>query len=688
MRYLYFRTALFASLLIFASMARADLAPMVEGVEVLARGPVHEAYAGPVSATPRATPIIAREPPPLLEEIPADQKPEGEVQWIPGYWAWDDDRNDFLWVSGIWRLPPPGREWVAGHWAQVDGGWQWVPGIWADSNQEELAYYPPPPDRVDAGPSEPAPTPDSVFVPGNWVYRETRYVWRPGFWSGYRPGWVWNPAHYVWTPAGYLYEEGYWDYPLRERGLLFAPVAVDFQVALQPNWYYRPNYVVYDDCLQGALFVNSDCGQYYFGDYFDASYRSRGFLSWLAFRFGRGCYDPLFGYYRSYYGADSGWETSLRDLYAGRFSGDLARPPRTLIEQNTLVQNITNNNTTINNVTNINNVTMLAPLSQVSPAIATLRQVTPQGQQAAVTAAQHLRTVSGQRGQLESQLLAKGTAPIKTTGTRQVVKVNLPKTTVGGVPATLHSPSPLGGEPRVTGRGEGARLAPTPHPHPLSPKGRGGNNAAAAVKPVAQHPVSQPGSSKPAAKPQAAPLKPVTQRGVTQAVSPKPAAKPQAAPAKPATQQRVTQPISSKPAAKQAAAPIKPAVQPRVTQAASAKPAAKPQAVPARPVTQQRVTQPTSPRPAAKPAAAPVKPVTQHRVTQSPSPKPAAKPAAAPVRAASPPRVARPVSPRPAARPQAAAPAPSRNPAPRAAPSSPAPSKQTAKNGNTKNQHH
>ncbi len=683
MRYVYSCTALFASLLTFAGMARADLAPLEEGVEVLARGPVHEAYAGPVSATPSATPIIAREPPPLLEEIPADQKPEGEVQWIPGYWAWDDDRTDFLWVSGIWRLPPPGREWVAGHWAQVDGGWQWVPGFWAESDQEELAYYPPPPDPVDAGPSEPAPTPDSVFVPGNWVYRETRYVWRPGFWCDYRPGWVWIPAHYVWTPAGYVYEEGYWDYPLRERGLLFAPVAVDFQVALRPDWYYRPSYVVYDDCLLEALFVNPDCGQYYFGDYFDAGYRSRGFLSWLAFRFGRGCYDPLFGYYRSYYGADSGWETGLRDLYAGRFSGALARPPHTLIEQNTLVQNITNNNTTINNVTNINNVTMLAPLSQVSPAIAPLRPVTPQGQQAALAAAQHLRAVSGQRGQLESQLLAKGTAPIKTTGTRQVVKVNLPKTTVGGVPAARHSPSPLGGE----GRGEGARVAATPHRQPLSPEGRGGNNAAAAVKPVAQHPVTQPALPKTATKPAAAPVKPVTQQRVTQASSPKAAANPQAAPAKPVTQQRVTQPVSSKPAAKQVAAPVRAAVRPGVTQAFSPRPAAKPQAAAARPVTQQRVTQPVSPRPAAKPAVAPVKPVTQHRVTQSPSPRPAAKPAAAPVRLASPPRVTRPASPRPAPRPQAA-PAPARNPAPRAAPSSRASPKQTAKNGNTKNQHH
>src|SRR5262249_50051960 len=163
-----------------------------------------------------------------------------------------------------------------------------VPGFWSESDQEELAYYPDPPAPIEAGPSVPAPDSTSVFVPGNWVYRETRYVWRPGFWSVYRPGWVWIPAHYVWTPAGYLYVEGYWDCPLRERGLLFAPVAIDFRIFGRPHWFYRPSYVVYDECLLGALFLRTGWGHYYFGDYFDAGYRRLGFTAWLDFRLGRG----------------------------------------------------------------------------------------------------------------------------------------------------------------------------------------------------------------------------------------------------------------------------------------------------------------------------------------------------------------------------------------------------------------
>src|SRR4029077_1083903 len=83
------------------------------GVEVLARGPIHEAFAS-LTINPQPTTAIAKPPPALLEELPPEEKPEGQVTWIGGYWAWDDDRNDFLWVSGTWRTPPAGKRWVAG----------------------------------------------------------------------------------------------------------------------------------------------------------------------------------------------------------------------------------------------------------------------------------------------------------------------------------------------------------------------------------------------------------------------------------------------------------------------------------------------------------------------------------------------------------------------------------------------
>src|SRR5262245_23480099 len=85
-------------------------ADVTAGVEVQARGPLHEAFAEPVSGKPQPGPVVAKKPPAPIEELPPDRKPAGDnVQWIGGYWAWDDDRNDFLWVSGLYRQPPAGR---------------------------------------------------------------------------------------------------------------------------------------------------------------------------------------------------------------------------------------------------------------------------------------------------------------------------------------------------------------------------------------------------------------------------------------------------------------------------------------------------------------------------------------------------------------------------------------------------
>jgi hypothetical protein len=343
-----------------------------EGVEVMARGPVHEAFAEPTDVRPQPSPLVTKQPPEPVNELPPDQNPEGDnVQWIPGYWAWDQDQNDFLWVSGFWRVAPPGRRWVPGTWQEVEGGWHWVPGFWAPDNQDQLQYLPAPPPTIDGGPSTPAPAENSVYVPGCWVYRETRYFWRPGFWNAYRPGWVWMPAHYVWTPGGYLFVEGYWDHPLEMRGLLFAPVRLARRLLAAERWFYTPRYVVQPDFLLTALFVRPAVGHYYFGDYFEDRYLRGGFVPWVDYRVGRFGFDPNFNYYRVAYAGSGGWERNLRGLYQARFRGDVPRPPRTLVQQNQVVQNITTNEThnafvskTIN-ITNVQNVSVLAPLAQV-----------------------------------------------------------------------------------------------------------------------------------------------------------------------------------------------------------------------------------------------------------------------------------------------------------------------------------
>ena len=102
-----------------------------EGVDVLTYGPIHEAFAETIQFDPEPGIIVPKAPPDDIKEIPPEQKPEGDVDWIPGYWAWDDDRADFIWLSGVWRAVPPDRQWVPGYWFKSGKEFQWVSGYWA-----------------------------------------------------------------------------------------------------------------------------------------------------------------------------------------------------------------------------------------------------------------------------------------------------------------------------------------------------------------------------------------------------------------------------------------------------------------------------------------------------------------------------------------------------------------------------
>src|SRR5205823_7652351 len=48
------------------------------GMQVLTQGPVHEAFAEPVEYDPQPGPVIPKQPPAPPEEMPPEQKPEGD----------------------------------------------------------------------------------------------------------------------------------------------------------------------------------------------------------------------------------------------------------------------------------------------------------------------------------------------------------------------------------------------------------------------------------------------------------------------------------------------------------------------------------------------------------------------------------------------------------------------------------
>jgi hypothetical protein len=329
-----------------AAASDEDAAPA--GAEIQTRGPIHEAFAAPIDFNPQPAPVINKRPPDPIEEVPPDATPEGEnVIWINGYWAWDDDRNDFLWISGVFRNSPKYQNWVAGYWSEVPSGYQWTPGFWATTTNGDVNYVPePPPPSREEGPSSPQPSENHFWIPGNYVYRDVRYAWQPGYWAPCQPNWVWVPAHWSWTPAGYVFVNGFWDYPIERRGCMFAPVYFAQPIYAQPAFVYTPSVLINVGLFNDCLFIRPAYCRYYYGDYFAAQYATVGFRPWcsvgVGFRGGIGVgvgYDPLFVYYNwNNSRRDRNWLARTQNHFELLRNNPADRPPRTFVAQQQLLK--------------------------------------------------------------------------------------------------------------------------------------------------------------------------------------------------------------------------------------------------------------------------------------------------------------------------------------------------------------
>lgn len=301
-----------------------------QGYEELTRGPVHEAFAESVSTDPEPGMFVKVAPPTLIEEVPPEQRPEGDnVSWIPGYWGWDEEQNDFIWISGVWRNLPPGRQWVPGYWGEAEDQWQWTSGYWANEETEEVTYLPKPPKSIESGPNVEAPSSNHIWVSGTWIQREDRYAWRPGYWEPGQENWTWIPAHYQWTPRGYVFIDGYWDYDVDRRGVVFAPVRFRHEYYNRPNYSYTPLMVISLNVFVNHLFVRPRYGHYYFGDYYEPRYRDAGYYTPFTYHSRHGGYDPIYTQLRWKHRDDRDWERRRRDDFDFYRDNADARPPRT-----------------------------------------------------------------------------------------------------------------------------------------------------------------------------------------------------------------------------------------------------------------------------------------------------------------------------------------------------------------------
>ena len=68
-------------------------------------------------------------------DLPVYEQPicpgEGYI-WTPGYWAWDEDYDDYYWVPGTWVLAPEvGFLWTPGYWGWGGSGFVFYAGYWS-----------------------------------------------------------------------------------------------------------------------------------------------------------------------------------------------------------------------------------------------------------------------------------------------------------------------------------------------------------------------------------------------------------------------------------------------------------------------------------------------------------------------------------------------------------------------------
>jgi hypothetical protein len=318
----------FGPRLIMAAEKTASM--LTEDAQVLASGPLHEAFVKAVALDPEPGIVAPKTPPPLVNEIPPRQKPEGDAQWIPGYWAFDDEINEYIWVSGTWRIPPPDRQWVPGYWNSVSQGYQWIPGYWASVQMEETEYLPEPPESVEIGPSSNAPSSDYIWIPGCWLWRYGRYAWRPGYWAAVNPDWIWMPAHYNWTPRGYIFVDGYWDHTVIHRGVLFAPVYFPPRVNFGLTYSFSPGYVIDLTLFDDALFLRPRYSHYYYGDYYASRYYKKGIYPWFSLHARRVVYDPIFAHQRWRHRNDRKWVRHLETRFRERREHEARRPRRSI----------------------------------------------------------------------------------------------------------------------------------------------------------------------------------------------------------------------------------------------------------------------------------------------------------------------------------------------------------------------
>ncbi len=136
---------------------------------------------------------------------------------------------------------------------------------------------------------------------------------------------------------GYVFVEGYWDYSVGRRGILFAPVYFNASVYGRRGFFYSPTTVIDAGVFSDQLFLRPSYGHYYFGDYYAAGYANAGFYPSFSYQSRRYGYDPIYAHQTWEHRREPDWGRQIQANFQDRRDHQEARPPRTLAAQNALV---------------------------------------------------------------------------------------------------------------------------------------------------------------------------------------------------------------------------------------------------------------------------------------------------------------------------------------------------------------
>ena len=163
-----------------------------------------------------------KEPPAPISERPSGVRPQRRAEWVPGYWDWDPARAEFVWMSGVWQVPPAGKIWIGSRWMRDADGWYRRPGFWSRGREPAavsttFSDVRPPAWRATGPPADHptdavanAPGADYFFIPGHYAPDGDQLRWKPGFWTRAQSGWDWIPARWVRRPSGWEFRAGRW----------------------------------------------------------------------------------------------------------------------------------------------------------------------------------------------------------------------------------------------------------------------------------------------------------------------------------------------------------------------------------------------------------------------------------------------------------------------------------------------